>query len=240
MNIAPAAVRGIVAIAACGCGRLNFTPLEEVATDASDPVDTPAATCTALLCDDFENGLAGWAGIEGDVSAVTITSMGRTGQGLHAVGTSGQVVAALFADVFDIAPAPADRWVRLYVFAPSGSVLDDEIVELSDADKTPELVFSLYDDSTDVHTHGLAPNAINATDMTVPRDVWSCYELHISIGTSGVIEAFREGALLDRAITDTTTSAYSRIYVGIASKPMTATSEVFVDDVIADVRRPGC
>lgn len=232
------ALGGLIGVTALGCGRIGFSASSAPDDSASDGPSDAAAVCAKLFCDDFaDNSLSRWGGTDGAAGSVTVSPMGRTGLSLHAVGAIGETIAAVHADVFTTEP---ERWVRAYVFAPSGFVLDDEVVSLSDPDEAHEVVFSLFDDATDVHTHGFTPDLTDGTDTTpVPRDVWSCYEFHVVIESAGLIELYRDGALLD-SLTADTQSQSSRLLIGITSKPVSGASEMFVDDIVADGARIGC
>ena len=64
------------------------------------------------------------------------------GASLLATGPVGSDVAAIFVDVFSV-PAPADQWVRVYLFAASTGTLNLEPVALANPGRNQEIVFSL-------------------------------------------------------------------------------------------------
>ncbi len=150
-----------------------------------------------MFCDGFEDpSLAAWGVSVGPGAMATRdAAFGFRGASLHATSPLGTDLADRFADVFPVS-APADEWVRGYVFVASGMTLDVEPLHLANAAGTHQLVFSLYDDATDIHAHGFA-TSVSAVGQAVPlRDIWVCYELHVAIGANGLVELYRDGALV--------------------------------------------
>lgn len=233
--------RGALLLIATGCGRIGFDPGARVG-DGSPDVAPPA--CTALFCDGFEDvALAAWSGklVENGSSADHFPDFGFHGSSLKAFAPGGSAVAARYVDVFPAQP-PAEAWVRAYVYAPSGATLDLEPVAIANAADTVHLVFSLYDDSFDIHAHGIAGDFGLDETMAPPRDRWVCYELHVAIGAAGAVELYRDGALvLAQPNLDTRPADdLSRVLVGIVSKPTQPTAAIHVDEIAIDTRRPGC
>jgi hypothetical protein len=221
-------------LALAGCGRLGFDPVV--------PDDGPNVTCTAAFCDGFEDvALAAWGHAEsGGATTARDGSFGFVGASLHAVGPTDGDSAVRFADVYPA--ATTDQWARVYIFAPSSTTLDVEPLEMADAERTNELVFSLYDDAIDIHAHGMAGDFNRTLMEPPPRDTWSCYELHIVIAANGRVELFRDGALVISEPADTRPpqGTLERLHVGIASKPNGLSEALFLDEVAADIQRPGC
>ncbi|MGE0398344.1 MAG: hypothetical protein AB7T06_16690 [Kofleriaceae bacterium] len=242
-------MRRAVLIFAAGCGRVGFGS----ALDAADP-DAPAdaveadadaaPACSAMFCDGFEDpALAVW-GTATDIgaSATRDAAFGFRGASLHATSPPGTSLAARFVDVFGVV-APADQWVRLYVYAPSGIVLDVEPAELTNAAGDHQIVFSLYDDAVDVHGHAIAGDFNALVDEATPRDQWICYELHVEVAANGLVELYRDGTqVVAQPAIDTRPSDgdLSRVRVGIPSKPTALDEHLFVDEVAADTARIGC
>ncbi len=230
-------MRWIVALAWLGgCGRLGFDP-----TDVPPGGDAPSA-CNAMFCDGFEDpGLSRWGlASENSGTAMRDPSFGFVGGSLIANGPVASTLAARFVDLF--VQQPTDEWVRVYLHAASGMVLDVEPVAFSDTALQPtQIVFSLYDDSADIHAHGIAGD-FTVTDTTAPpRDRWVCYELHVAIGAQGVVELYRDGTrILASPAVDTRTPALRRLFVGIVSKPGSMPGEIHVDEVAAGTARVGC
>lgn len=231
-------MRGLVLLlAASACGRVGF----DVTGDAA--VVDPCAG--RLFCDGFEDPqLAAWGGSEID-GASTVTrdpALGHAGASLHVVGQSGSDFASEFVDVFPLVPPP-DQYIRVYIFAPSSSTLDTEPASLANASRNNQIVFSLYDDSLDIHAHGMA-GGFNVTQQIVPpRDRWVCYELHVAIGAAGAVELLQDGVqVAEQAAIDTQPPAgdLARVLVGMTSKNNVAQEQLNVDDVVADTAPIGC
>jgi len=208
--------------------------------DASDA----AAACASLFCDGFEDpALAAWrVAVEAGASAARDPAFGFRGASLHATSPMETALAARFADIFP-SSAPADEWVRAYVYAASAFELDVEPIELTNAAGDRQLVFALYDTDIDIHAHGFAGD-FSATAGGAPlRDRWVCYELHVQIGPNGTVELYVEGALVvAQPGIDTRPPGgdLSRLRVGIPSKPNSLAENIFVDEVAADTARIGC
>jgi|GEM_PF-6496473 len=230
-------------LSAAGCGRVGFGSAD-AALDAGDVAGDSAPPCTALFCDGFEDpSLATWGvAVDPGATANRDAAFGFRGASLHATSPAGTQLADRFVDVFPVS-APADVWVRVYVFAASGMTLDVEPLHLANVAGTHQLVFSLYDDATDIHAHGFAGSVSSVGGAVPPRDTWVCYELHVAIGANGLVELYRDGALvvMEPAIdTRPPGGDLSRLRVGIPNKPTMFDETLFVDEVAADTTRIGC
>ena len=230
-------MRGLVLmLALSACGRVGFDVTGDAAVD-------PCAG--RLFCDGFEDPqLAKWGGstISGNATVARDALLARVGASLHVDGQAGSDFAAEFVDVFPLAPPP-DEYVRIYIFAPASTTLDNEPVSVANAGRNNQIVFSLYDDSLDIHAHGFA-GGFNVTTQTVPpRDRWVCYELHVAIGAAGAVELFEDGmqVAVQTAIDTRPSSGYlARVLVGMTSKNNLAIEQLNVDDVVADTAPIGC
>lgn len=228
---------------ATACGRVGFDTVA-LASDDAAAIDAQALCPDLLFCDGFEDpDLSAWHGTQQNAGTTVerVAGFGRMGASLRAVGPLGTSVAAKYVDVF--ASTGADAWVRLYVYAPSGIVLDVEAVTLANPTRANELAFSLYDDGVDVHAHGFAGDFEVRMMGAPPRDQWVCWELHLVIGMLGSVELYRDGTfVLGQTSLDTRPTAedLSRLLVGITSKPMALEQALFIDDVAADESRIGC
>ena len=233
--------RALLLVLVAGCGRVGFDTASLASGDARD-AQPPA--CGRLFCDGFEDvGLAAWHGSQQDAGTTVerVAEFGRVGASLRAAGPVGTNIAAKYVDVF--AATGADAWMRVYLFARSGTVLDVEAITLADPMRKHELVLSLYDDSVDLHAHGIAGDFEVTLVEPPPRERWVCWELHVVLGSAGSVELYRDGmSVLQKASLDIVPTAgeLSRLLVGITSKPPMLEQEVFVDDVVADVARIGC
>ena len=230
-------------VLATACGRVGFDAVALASGDAAVP-DTSPPCAGWLFCDGFEEpALTAWHGSQEDAGTTVerLATFGRVGASLRTAAPVGTNIAAKYVDVF--APTEADVWVRLYLYAKAGTVLDVEAVTLADPARMNELAFSLYDDGADLHGHGIAGDFEVTLMEAPPRDQWVCWELHVAIGMLGSVELYRDGTfVLGQASLDTRPPAgnLTRLLVGITSKPPTLEQELFVDDVVADDARIGC
>jgi hypothetical protein len=234
---------GLLLVLATACGRVGFDAVALASGDAA-VADAPPPCAGWLFCDGFEDpALSAWHGTQQNAGTTVerLAAFGRVGASLHTTGPVGTNVAAKYVDVF--ASTEADLWVRLYLYAKAGTVLDVEAVTLADPARMNEIAFSLYDDGADLHGHGIASD-FEVTLMEAPlRDQWVCWEIHVAIGMLGSVELYREGTfVLGSPSLDTRPPAgnLSRLLVGVTSKPPTLEQELFVDDVAADESRVGC
>ena len=231
-------------VLAAGCGRLGFDvggELDGGVDGSGAAVDAPP--CSARFCDGFEDpALAAWTVlVDSGASADRDATVGFRGASLRATSPAGSSIATRYADVFPV--VAAEQWVRSYILAPSGGTLDGEPVELTNPAGDHQVVFALYDDDIDIHTHGFSTSISALAGVAPARDTWTCFELHVVIGASGAIELYRDGSLLvSRSGVDTRPPGgdLSRLRVGLPSKPSAVAQQIFVDEVAADLARIGC
>lgn len=232
----------LLALGLAGCGRVGF---DAGGGDGSGP--DVAAACGHLFCDDLNGGAMSplWSGTEIDQAGNLLLDpgFGRTGGSLEAFGDTGSSRAVRFVDVF---PSTAsDSWARLMLFAPSAETLDMEPVEIMDAGRSIEYVFSLYDTDVDIHAHGVAGDFNVTQPNAVPRDRWTCYELHVKWASdaSGAVELYQDGVRVAQTAAVTNASGgrtAPRLAIGIVAKPTTGAQRIWADDVAADTTRIGC
>ena len=229
----------LVLLAACGRVGFDAAADRDAATDGPD-----APVCLATFCDGFEDpALAAWTGTDtnGAATAVRDGAFGYRGASLHATSPVGSNVAVRSVDVF--ATMPAEIWVRAFIYAPLGMVLDVEPIELTNAGPDHQLVVSLYDDGTDIHSHNFGADVDVGSMNAPPRDRWVCYELQVKTGVQGSIGLYQEGtAEVVAPLIDVQPPANDlrRVRVGVASKPASLGENVFVDEVAVGATRIGC
>lgn len=214
----------------------------DAAADGPLADDAPAATCSGLFCDGFDEGVVRWHGTEIDDGArAEAATFGRRGGSLLAESPIGTQTAAAFVDV--LSPLPADVYVRAFVYVPRGGTLDLEPIAVSSVPPTHQIVASLYDDGVDVHAHGMAGDFSEIASMMVPRERWLCLELHVSVGASGQVDLFIDDTrVAARSSLDTRppSGALPRVSVGIPSNPIGIAGRIHIDDVVVAAQRIGC
>lgn len=234
----------LVALLCAACGRLGFdAPSEDAAPiDARGPDGASDPCAQRLFCDSFDDGLAKWDGVEPLGATVRHEpAFGRSGGSVHAIAPAGTATATLYEDLFTALPAAI--YIRMFVFAPSGMLLDLEPLELADVAGAHQIVFSIYDSSIDIHAHAMAGDFMQMSPMDTPRDRWVCMELHVHIGATGSVELFVDGQpLLAQLAVDTRppTGELSRMRVGIPSKPAAIPGDLYIDDLVVDTAPIGC
>lgn len=228
----------LVALGAAACGRFGF----EASADAGRPLDAAEPCADRLFCDTFDDGFAQWDGVSATGAMVNHDpTFGRSGGSVHAVAPVDTATATLYEDLFTT--LPPDFYIRLFLYAPSGGLLDLEPLELTDLTSSHQIVFSIYDTNIDIHAHSMAADFVQRIDQPMPRDRWVCMELHVQIGPSGLVELAVDGQpLLVQTAVDTRppNGDLRRMRVGIPSKPLTVPGDVHVDDVIVDTAPIGC
>jgi hypothetical protein len=237
-------VRFARALAACalvaGCGRLRFASEPGDAHDPdATPGELPVDRCAGrLFCAWFDTGLDEWDGYAGVGEISHDRVSGHTPGAMRAsapVGSSGMLMHKA------VPAGGASLWLRAFVFAPSGQTLDGEPLALTDAGELSLLVFSLYDDGYDVHSHGLMANYSISTSATVPRDRWACFELHVELGAAGRVELFVDGArVIGQDLGIQSATPLDRLEAGIVSKPTSRVETLSIDDVVYDDQPIGC
>jgi hypothetical protein len=228
-------LRSWIVMLVAGCGRVAFDDARMARDSGVD-----ATACAAVFCDGFEDpALGAWQAMADGTAMTSRDPMfGYRGAGLRVTAPIGSSRAVRYVDVFT-AP-PADLWTRVWVYLPSTTELDLEVVAVSEPTTTANIVFSIYEDAIDIHAHAIASNFEVSAMTPPPRDRWVCYELHVAVAAAGRVALYGDGvALLDQSAVDTR-GITGRVLLGAFSKPGSASEEIFVDEVAIGIVRPGC
>lgn len=240
---------GLAALAGC---RISFDPRTGDAGTSTgdaaitrDGADATSDACaTALLCDDFDTGIA-TSDVRGMVQHDP--TGGRDGGGIMRTQTTGSGVALAvypFASPIASGTLYARSHVKVLAGAPvvtyavliqMDNLVDTMGAEKVSADVVPQDRFSI-----------VAPwaggGAISPTQLT--RDRWTCLELAIAVdaGTAGTIELRADGTSIASTAQHATMppGGFKALYLGLSTSPDEGTIQAWFDDLVVSTMPTGC
>ena len=233
--------------------RVDAAAPVDAGSDAGNDVGMLGSTgCTAelasaLLCDGFESDPGPWTGRNetgGTVMADGLEAQ-RGNRSLHARSTvtGGQANR----EAAGLGPFNSgDLWIRVSVFVPSTATPFDftwfAIGEVMAPYHGISLGMGVSGTAGSYST--ISSTYVSGSSLVVPRDVWTCLELHILVSdTVGVIEIYRNGALgASMAGLDThPTAGFTRLGVGIDyADPAQGPLDTWLDEVALSRARLPC
>lgn len=233
-------------------GRDAFTPSDagrDMGVDSGMPGETACtgALASAVICDGFETDPGPWAGLNvhfGTVAADSLQAQRGT-HALHAQITTFSGHAARYIDT--LGPfTTGDIWIRGSLFIPSSAVVND-FTWFSIVENMPpyhgislgmgsDLAVGSYSTISSTYTSDSA--------LTLPRDTWTCLELHIQLSaTAGSVEINRGGVLgaSSTGINTIPAAGFAQFSVGIDySSAAQGATEVWIDEVALSRSRLPC
>lgn len=211
-------------------------PIDSGVDAGPAPTECGGALASATFCDGFEDGptFEAWADSnarDGTLTWVTDTVYRGTGA-LRAETTASGGFAQLHSPTMPPVTS-GDYWLRFYVLIPATSSLSHfDIAALTPARADGTAVY-IYTDRLSVWFDETM--SAFATDPALPRDRWTCLQVHLVVGnTGGALDIYIDGALQrSAAVTDTLPSTgYEKLYLGITWSPsMQGPTAIYMDEV---------
>jgi hypothetical protein len=223
--------------------------VDAAANDAAvdgGPINLCPERSDALFCDGFEGTFAPWAYtvIVNGTAAPTTARYHSGGKSLHATtGPAKANTAARYGARVFAHQKSGEIWLRYYYYLPSSSVVKPAFSTGVVAEgEPPYFGFALLVLPARVDI-GVGSTMYHGT-QTLPRDKWTCIELHVQIDASiGIFEAYLDGTLAVRSPGTNTLPAmgYTTVDIGVHyTDPAQGPVEIYADDVVAGNTRVGC
>ncbi len=201
----------------------------------------------ALFCDGFESpGLVAWAETRttmGSASRSTATTYRGDGS-LHAETTAGSGRANVIA--YELGGrSTGELWARFYLYVPSPYAVTDINVMTIHEDAVPfgGVGVGIFRGDQPYIYFGTASRTAYAPVATITRDRWTCWQLHVEIGSRGAADLRIDGVEVaaDTDIDTLPSAGFTSIVTGIGySDPDQVPATVFVDELIIDDSPVGC
>jgi len=136
-----------------------------------------------------------------------------------------------------------ELWTRAYVYVPAAAPNNFTAFALDETHAPYHGVsFGIHHDGrTFIRTGGTQP--ARSYGPTFPRDEWTCFEMHITIGESGAAELFMDGQLVGSLANRDTrfSSKYGTLKAGVIWSPSNGPAiETFTDEYAVGQTRLGC